>query len=92
MLGYMRLAKPILASVNPDNDLMHIIDNAQAGLTAMAGDDRKLYRHAIRLTEDETFRRRLGHNARKLTETTFSSAKAASQISKICNNHKVSVS
>ncbi len=80
MLGYMYFSKPILATINPKNDLSNILDGADAGLTCFAGDDEKFYEHALRLAEDRELRMRMGKNARILLENTFSSEKAASQI------------
>lgn len=80
MLGYMYYSKPILASINPNNDLVNILDVADAGLTCFAGNDEKFYEHALRLVEDRELRMRIGQNARILLESTFSSEKAVSQI------------
>lgn len=80
MLGYMYFSKPILASINPNNDLENILDGADAGLTCFANDDEKFYEHALRFVQDRELRIRKGRNARVLLESTFSSKKAASQI------------
>ena len=84
MLGYMYFSKPILASVNVDNDLKYILDGADAGLTCLAGDDEVLYKHAVRLIEDTVLRKKIGQNGRTLLEKTFSVRKTASQIVCCC--------
>jgi len=80
MLGYMYYSIPILASINPGNDLKEILEGWQAGLVCMNGDDDIFAAHARRLVKDEDYRRRLGRNARALLESTFSVSKAAGQI------------
>jgi len=80
MLGYMLHSKPILASINPGNDLEHIILNAEAGFVSLAGDDGHLYDNAVRLMNDLTLRKKIGSNARALLASTFSAKNAALQI------------
>lgn len=80
MLGYMYFSKPILASINPNNDLVNILDGADAGLTCFAGDDEKFYEHTLRLVEDRELRIRIGQNGRKLLEDNFCVTKTVSQI------------
>jgi glycosyltransferase involved in cell wall biosynthesis len=84
MLGYMYFSKPILASVNVGNDLKHILDNANAGMTCIAGEDDQLYENAVKLLEDFTLRKKIGQNGRSLLEKTFSAENAASQIITSC--------
>lgn len=80
MLGYMYYSLPILASVNPGNDLKEILDTRAAGLVSFNGDDAQFAADALKLARDANLRRRLGANARALLETTFSSGQAAQQI------------
>lgn len=80
MLGYMYHAMPILASINPDNDLRDVIEQAQAGLVSVNGQDDLLLENARRLIRDEDFRRAVGRNSRALLEKTFSVGSAARQI------------
>jgi len=84
MLGYMYHAKPILASINPGNDLKEILETHQAGLVSVNGDDDLLYEHALRLVESPGLRRRIGLNGRKLLESIFSVSRAAEQILSAC--------
>ncbi|PKN76281.1 MAG: glycosyltransferase WbuB [Deltaproteobacteria bacterium HGW-Deltaproteobacteria-10] len=80
MLGYMYHSMPILASTNPGNDLKEILEDQQAGLVCINGEDDLFAAHARRLVRDENYRRRLGKNARTLLESTFSVSRAAGQI------------
>jgi len=80
MLGYMFHSMPILASINPGNDLKEIMEGRQAGLVCVNGDDALFAAHARRLVRDNDLRRLLGKNARVLLESTFSVSKAAGQI------------
>jgi glycosyltransferase involved in cell wall biosynthesis len=80
LLGYMYHSMPILASINPGNDLKDILENNNAGLVCINGEDSLLVSSARRLAGSETLRRQLGLNARALLESTFSVSKAAQQI------------
>jgi len=80
MLGYMYHAMPMLASINPGNDLQTILEAHEAGLVCVNGDDDRFAAHARRLLADAELRNRLGRNARSLLESTFSATGAAGQI------------
>ena len=80
MMSYMFHAKPMLASINPHNDLKEMLEDKKAGLVCINGEDEIFASYARRLVTDENLRRQLGINARALLEDTFSVSKAASQI------------
>jgi glycosyltransferase involved in cell wall biosynthesis len=80
MLGYMFHAKPILASINPGNDLEDILIMHDAGMVCHNGEDNDFYDKALRLIRDPDMRVRMGINGRNLMESTFSVSRAASQI------------
>ena len=80
MLSYMYLAKPILASINPGNDLKDILEEHKAGMVCINGEDDLLADCARRLMENKDLRRQLGCNGRALLENMFSVSKAARQI------------
>lgn len=80
MLSYMNLIKPILASLNPGNDLSDLLERHEAGLTCMNGDDDRFEVQARRLLADGELRARLGRNARTLLQNRFSVKSAANQI------------
>jgi O26-antigen biosynthesis N-acetyl-L-fucosamine transferase len=80
MLGYMYQAKPILASINPGNDLQHILQTHKAGMVCHNGEDELLYNQALQLIKNPDLRVQMGINGRELLESTFSVSTAASQI------------
>jgi glycosyltransferase involved in cell wall biosynthesis len=80
MLDYMAQRMPILASINPGNDLRRVIEEADAGRVCLNGEDDALCRSALELLDDADLRQRLGANARHLLETTFSVDAAAERI------------
>jgi len=80
MLSYMYYAKPILASINPGNDLKEMLEKNKAGLVCINGEDEIFVSNAKRLITDDNMRHQLGHNARCLLEKTFSVSGAAKQI------------
>lgn len=80
MLGYMYHSMPILASINPENDLKDIIEQNRAGLVSVNGEDDILLSNAVRLLRDRQLRLEMGLNARMLLEDQFSVEGAARQI------------
>ena len=80
MLGYMYYSMPILASINPDNDLQNVIEQADAGLVCLAGEHEKLCEAAKKMLKNEGLRQNLGRNSRLLLENMFSVDQAARQI------------
>lgn len=80
LLGYMYHSMPILASINPGNDLKDILENNNAGLVCINGEDSLLVSSARRLAASDKLRRQMGLNARALLEGTFSVSKAAQQM------------
>ncbi|MDD5131474.1 MAG: glycosyltransferase family 4 protein [bacterium] len=80
MLGYMYYSLPILASINPGNDLQDVLEKKSAGLVCLNGDDARFKDYAIRLTRDSKLRKQIGARARSLLESTFSVSRAAAQI------------
>ena len=80
LLGYMVQEKPILGSVNPDNDLKDVLEKAEAGLITINGDDEGLLTNALKLLHDSTLRKSLGTNAKQLLFDVFSVQAAANNI------------
>ncbi len=80
MLGYMTYSMPILASINPGNDLKDILEENHAGLVCINGNDAQFRDNAIQLIRDSNLRHQLGLNAHLLLESTFSVSRAAKQI------------
>jgi O26-antigen biosynthesis N-acetyl-L-fucosamine transferase len=90
LLGYMYWSKPILASINPGNDLFGILGRNEAGYCLVNGDDEGLAAAALQLAKNVELRHRMGQNSRKLLERVFSVQTAARQIlshvEPVCNN------
>jgi glycosyltransferase involved in cell wall biosynthesis len=82
LLGYMVQELPILGSINTGNDLKEIVEEAGAGLVTINGEDELFYKNALKLLNDEAYRKQMGMDARKLLESTFSVEAAANQILK----------
>lgn len=79
LLGYMVQELPILGSINAGNDLKEIVEDAGAGLVTINGEDEALLGNALKLLDDD-YRQRIGKNAKKLLQDTFSVEAAAKQI------------
>jgi glycosyltransferase involved in cell wall biosynthesis len=82
LLGYMVQNKPILGSVNPDNDLQEVIEQSNSGFVTVNGNDEALLANAVKLLNDESLRTRMGSNAKQLLEDVFSVQAAANGILK----------
>jgi glycosyltransferase involved in cell wall biosynthesis len=80
LLGYMVQSMPILGSINPQNDLKSIIEDAGAGLISINGEDAVFLANAIKLLNNRNERKEIGQNAKKLLKQTFSVETAAKQI------------
>ncbi|MBK5145050.1 glycosyltransferase family 4 protein [Budviciaceae bacterium BWR-B9] len=86
LLGYMVESLPILGSVNAGNDLLNIINNHNAGLIHINGEDELLFSSASKLYRDNSLRSELGCNAKKLLIEQFSVNSAAQQIERGLGN------
>jgi glycosyltransferase involved in cell wall biosynthesis len=80
LLGYMYCGKPVLASINPGNDLFEMLEKHQVGFCFSNGDDDNLAAAAVMLANDPELRARMGKNSRGLLERLFSVEAAARQI------------
>jgi glycosyltransferase involved in cell wall biosynthesis len=80
MLSYMNYSLPILASINPGNDLGDLLETRDAGLACLNGDDDRFEALARSLLKDQELRIRLGKNARAMLDDCFSVRGAAQQI------------
>jgi O26-antigen biosynthesis N-acetyl-L-fucosamine transferase len=79
LLGYMVQSLPILGSINEGNDLKEVVENYDAGLITINGDDKILLANAIKFL-DEDYSKKIGKNAQELLKSTFSVEAAANQI------------
>ncbi len=80
LLGYMYWGMPVLASLNPGNDLFRLLGQSQAGFCFVNGEDENLCAAALRLGSDPELRGTMGKNSRQLLERTFSVQVAVRQI------------
>jgi glycosyltransferase involved in cell wall biosynthesis len=80
LLGYLQSGKPVLASVNPGNDLFDILRRHGAGFCILNGDDEGLCSAALSLANNAALRARMSQNSRKLLEELFSVETAVRQI------------
>ena len=87
LLGYMVESIPILGSVNPNNDLLTLINEADAGFVYVNGQDDLLLSAAIKLLENKEMRQHLGMNARALLMQYFSVESAATSILREVKKH-----
>lgn len=82
MLGYMQLAKPILASVNKNNEIIQMIVKKNIGLVSLASDVKSFNKNLNSLISKEALRKKQGQNAFKLYKDQFTVEVAALQIYK----------
>jgi glycosyltransferase involved in cell wall biosynthesis len=80
MLTYMVHGLPILASINPGNDLKDIVEHGSAGLVSINGDDDLLTANARKLVNDAQARAEMGRNSRALLESKFSVSAAVDAV------------
>jgi glycosyltransferase involved in cell wall biosynthesis len=77
MIGYMQLAKPILASVNKNNEMVQMILKNNIGLVSLASDEKTFNKNLDILISSETLRKEQGKNASKLFKDQFTVEVAA---------------
>ena len=82
MLGYMQLAKPILASVNKNNEIIKMIEKEKIGLVSVASDTKSFNKNLNTIINNEAFRKIRGQNAFKVYKKKFTVEAAALQIYK----------
>ncbi|WP_227741124.1 glycosyltransferase family 4 protein [Vibrio jasicida] len=80
LLGYMVQSIPILGSVNRGNDLLDIINDNNAGMISVNGEDDVLYKNALSLYENVELRAQIGCRAYSLLEQEFSVQAAGATI------------
>ena len=72
--------KPILGSINPNNDLENILGRSGAGLITINGDDDGFLKNALKLLHDTDMRKTMGRNSKKLHKDLFSVEQAVDKI------------
>ena len=80
LLTYLNAGLPVLARVNPNNDLVALVRQEGVGL-AVAGDNAALlHAHASRLADEADSRDAMGRQGRALARRLFSPESAALQL------------
>lgn len=82
LLAYLNAGLPILASVNPHNDLIELIQNNHAGFAVIAGDQCALLKCAQALLNNFEMCHNISRNAKELLFQRFSVQSGAEQILK----------
>jgi len=82
MIGYMQLAKPILGSVNKNNEMIQMIVKNNIGLVSLASDEKSFNKNLDIMITNEAMRKEQGENALKLFNDKFTVRVAALQIYK----------
>lgn len=82
LLGYMQNAMPILGSVNPGNDVIDVLQSANAGLVCVNGDDAQLTAFARQLLDSSELRSNMGLSSRTLLAQKFSVVEAVKKLVK----------
>ena len=72
LLGYMVEHLPILGSVNSGNDILDIINSAEAGFVSVNGETEVFLRDARLMLDNPKARRVMGNNSNQLLRSSFS--------------------
>jgi glycosyltransferase involved in cell wall biosynthesis len=86
MMGYIQLSKPILASVNPSNEIIELIQNNNIGYVSIAGDKTAFNNNLELMINDHELRVSQGKNALALFNKSFTVEAATEQILTSLNN------
>ena len=78
----MQLSKPILASVNKNNEIIQMIENNNVGLVSLASDKKSFNKNLDIMITNEAARKEQGQNSLKLYKDQFTVEVAALQICK----------
>jgi glycosyltransferase involved in cell wall biosynthesis len=79
-VSYVQYGVPVLARVNPDTDLMKLIETEQVGKVYVGNSVIELRKLAEQLMDDEGLRRSMSERGRELGRSMFSPAAAVQQI------------
>jgi glycosyltransferase involved in cell wall biosynthesis len=71
MMGYIQQGKPILASVNQNNEIIEIIENSQIGKVSLAGDKEALNKNIALMINDKVQLKEQGVRALKVFNDRF---------------------
>ncbi|MER8383590.1 glycosyltransferase family 4 protein [Mesorhizobium sp. M1399] len=79
-VAYLQAGLPVLARVNPHNDLERLINSNGIGVSYSGARVAEFREQVVRIVEDVAGRRQMAKRARKLYETMFLPSSAADQI------------
>jgi len=79
-VSYVQYGVPVLARVNPDTDLMRLIEAEQVGKVYVGNSVAELKEIAEQLMDDDELRRSMSERGRELGRSMFSSSAAVQQI------------
>ena len=81
MIGYMQLGKPILASVNKNNEIFNLINENKIGFVSEASNQKEFNNNLnLLITNNDNIRRKQGQNGIKLFNDKYTAKVATSQI------------
>lgn len=80
LLTYLHAGLPVLARVNPDNDLVALVEGEEVGLVVPGDNAALLHAYAMRLVDSPELRAQMGNAGTALAERMFSPTRAARQI------------
>lgn len=80
LLGYLQCGMPTVASVNPANDLVQVLEKSGAGLASVNPDDKAFLSNCLALMDNAEKRDRMRAAARSLLMERFHVSSAAEQI------------
>ena len=89
LLNYLEYKLPILASINPDNELFKLIEEREIGLPSNNGDDNQFLKNAETLTKERKKRGEMGKQGYKLLKEIFDVKVAAKKILKVSDRSKL---
>jgi glycosyltransferase involved in cell wall biosynthesis len=82
LLGYLSAGLPVLGSVNPNNDVIELVNSYKAGFVVENGDDNSFFDNACLLYNDTKLRNDCQLNSSRLLREKFSVSATANQIIK----------
>lgn len=82
LLTYLHAGLPVLARVNPNNDLVSLVEDEGVGLVVRGDNPALLHAHAIRLVDEIGLRSSMGRAGIDLAVRMFSPESAADQVAR----------
>jgi len=80
LLAYLEASKPVLCAVNEETDIGTIVESAGCGISVLHGDKEAFIGEVKRLSENQSLRKKLAINSRKLLESRYTCKDSYSKI------------